>query len=391
MSQAAPSEGDVTRSSAQQEALRRIGRDLERGLRALPYVVGAFFAGSAANGELLVDVSDGNRLLGDVEVGVVTTRPWRKREVRAVAADVGKAHDVEIDAFLVTRTRLRRGLHKNIGLSTRSASVFAYEISTAARWLYGRDDVECKVWRASDIHPWEGVRLILNRLGEGAPWLLADDISSSSRERSRWLVKTLTAAGDALLLSGGQFAPSYGARAKLWDLHGRTFLADGSGRAAVAQAFRARVEGLAAPFDVDETVWIHVARAGVEAGLAASGCRLPTVDAKRDPRDFGRLLRDARLPSLHTLGFRSLDGAFDSLLRSPRIRHPRVHTRAVLADWRGKGCLQHWAYGPLVAGLVETGSKGCYDAMRRAIEPFFDTDALADGALVRAWWQVMCR
>ena len=174
----------------------------------------------------------------------MTTRPWRKREVRAVAADVGKAHDVEIDAFLVTRTRLRRGLHKNIGLSTRSASVFAYEISTAARWLYGRDDVECKLWRASDIHPWEGVRLILNRLGEGAPCLC-------TRRRSLEPTRAFSMARQDADRSRRRAAPQRRpVRAVLrWACEAlgsprAPFLADDAGRAAVTQAFRARAEGL---------------------------------------------------------------------------------------------------------------------------------------------------
>jgi len=373
----------------QRAFLDGIASDLEPGLRALPYVVGAFFAGSAANDELLVDGRGAGRLLSDVEIGIVSTRPWNKREVRRVVAAVGEAHGAEIDAFLVTRARLRKGLHKNVGIATAHASVFAYEISQAARWIYGRGVVDCKEWRPADIHPWEGVRLVLNRLGEGAPWLAPS--ANGTANRSRWSIKTLIASGDALLLSIGQFAPSYAGRARLWAAHAPTLLDEAATRAAVTNAYRARAEDLGAEFEIDDAVWVAAARAATRAGLAASGFAASSPAPVPDSRALRLFLTDARLPTLHTLAGGRIDAAFDSALRLPRLRNPRVRTMAVLADWRGRGCLQHWAYVPLLAGLREATSDGAYAAARAAIAPYFSSSAESDRECVRDWWRVMCK
>ena len=378
--------------ATQRELLDAIGRDVEHRLRALPYVVGAFFAGSAANEELLFSDAPDRRLLSDVEIGIVTTRPWKKRDVRAIAASVGAAHRAEIDAFLVTRARLRHGLHKNIGLTTQNASVFAYEISQAARWIYCRSTLPHREWQPADIHPWEGVRLILNRIGEGAPWLAAAQKDGApDASRARWSVKTLLASGDALLLSLGQFAPSYAGRALLWETHGCSLLSDEAARAAVARAYRTRSGGIDAGFHVKSESTIAAAREGVRAGLAASGFPAGSPTAAKDPAVLRRYLTSVRLPTLHTLAGGRIDAVFDSALRLPRLRDRRVRTGAVLANWRGRGCLQHWAYAPLLIGLDETTPDGLYARAREEIEPFFEPSGRTDSTLVREWWQVMCR
>jgi hypothetical protein len=375
--------------SIQERVLGEFAADLRAALGRLKYVRGAFFAGSAANREMLTVLGDPPTLLGDVEVGFVAPLRHRVR-VRELIRDLGCHRGLDVDAFLVTPRRLRMGAHRNFALSASHATVFSYEIGEAADWIFGRGYFAPKRWNVGDLHPWEGARLLLNRFGEAAPWLgdqRADEIAPL--EYRRWLVKALVAAGDAILIAGRLFAPSYGGRQRLWAQRAATLALDQEVSDAISWAYAARTAGIDVRRTIPGNVWVSALRIGLSKSLE------PIVQLAASPTDTATLrgaLSTAAPPALNGAANPFVEAAYDSLLRIPRLRSRHLRAGAIVRDWRGRGCLQHWAYAPFAVALLNaTSPSSLYAEASLEVERYLRPETDSHRARVRLWWELLCR
>ncbi len=229
----------------QKETLSEIKNSLKNELEKYDFVQAAFFAGSAANLELLIDSSNNPNIVSDIEIGIVTDSLWQRKRIRQLERLLSKRHNLDIELFMATNRRLRFGLYANLSFREKWLTVSAYEISHYCNLIYQKKDwifnsTHIPVQR---LHPWEGVRLILNRFGESAPILIPWMVSVKKNDSvllRRWITKLIISFGDCLLLTEGRFGPSYRSRFELWKDYGRAICTIDSQFSLIEVAYDAR-------------------------------------------------------------------------------------------------------------------------------------------------------
>lgn len=379
----------IVPSAIVERVIEEVAEATQRWATTQKDVLGAFFAASAANGELVVEPSTG-RLLSDVEIGVVCRHPWRARSaVRAFGIDASRRFGIDVEPFTITERRLKLGTHKNQSLGRTTTSVLAYEIANRARWIFRKREIELGPVEVADLHPWEGARLLLNRIGEGAPALHAwDDVGQSADgSLDRWVLKLLLAAGDATLLATGRFAPSYSERGELWRIYGESISAEHGWADLVDAAYRARRQSRSLAKTPDREQVYEIFRTSLAMLLKASADWLSPGSAKKN--DF-QLLPD-RLPTVFSTGAQALDPWYDNALRVPSIvLGGNLSSRAMTA-WGAAGNFQHWAYAPFLAASGARSWIEMYDDAARSVGPYLKNNSGSTGEIAQRWWKYACK
>lgn len=243
------------------------------GLRAL-YLMGSFGRGE---GTARLDPGGGVLLLSDYELAAVAPRLDRPLRAGLAAAqrDLAAELGVELSVALFTERRLRAGLRRNLSWGRQPLSIVQYDLARGSLLLWGRA-LDWGRLEAAEIHPWEGVRLLVNRMAEALEHRAWEDREEAVYRRDKCLI----AAGDAALVGAGLYAARY--RERLGRLAvGQGELEPGE-RALVLEAYRRKL-GLAA----GESPGFGVVQALTLRALDRASRRALGLGAS-DPRAFAR-------------------------------------------------------------------------------------------------------
>jgi len=156
------------------------------------------------------------KILSDFEI-VVVTKSMRFRETMVLLAKkLSSELNVEINIAVIHPKRFLSNQTRNLSFGFGRPSIVMYEIKDASKVLYGTEDIlRLNPIKPDQIPVWEGLRLLLNRLIEGAYY----------RERSfkeqyrRFLAKIIMSCGDAALIMQGRYHFSYEKRRKILREH----------------------------------------------------------------------------------------------------------------------------------------------------------------------------
>ncbi|GAA1041753.1 hypothetical protein GCM10009557_66200 [Virgisporangium ochraceum] len=285
------------------------------------HVLGVVVSGSAARGE---EIWNGDRLVSDIDL-MVLTRRTDPRLIAAVGAVVDRHRHTGVDGGAVPVGPLRRHLTFSF-----------YEARATGVVMAGSVDLDRLVppIAAADLPPWEGVRVLGNRLLEH----VKHSVGAITAERV--VAKSYEALAEAHLAVEKRYRPSYSER--LAEIERAGPAAAGREVAeAMCAVLRQRL-GHAGPPPVD----VAVARGhlvdglgqliahctGVRDGPAAGLARL----ARRETHWKHRLYWAARLATQRR--FREIDLRVDPVLRVWRLAldgpASTVDADRLLRDWR---------------------------------------------------------
>jgi len=152
------------------------------------------------------------QVISDYEVAVVTWKAWKRDRIVKLSEELSKELDAEVSLFWVTPGRVKRNRMKNLSFGNPKPTRFMYDFKAGSTVLYGYVNLWKNRLTPGDIPPWEGLRLIFNRLGE---FLFQVDregfrnwVEGRDGGESLPIPKSLLNAMNALLVASGQFEPS---------------------------------------------------------------------------------------------------------------------------------------------------------------------------------------
>jgi len=167
--------------------------------------------------------SDRVQVISDYEVAVVTWKAWKRDQIVRLSEKLSKELDVEVSLFWVTPGRVKHNRMKNLSFGNPKPTRFMYDFKAGSTVLYGYVNLWKNRLTPSDIPPWEGLRMIFNRLGE---FLFQVDregfrrwVEGRDNGESLPIPKSLLSAMNALLVASGQFEPSTGNRLRSFLTH----------------------------------------------------------------------------------------------------------------------------------------------------------------------------
>ncbi len=363
-------------------------------------VQGVCLAGSAANDELLwARTPEGFRLLSDVEVGVIAPGFRERTAIKVGAKAVGEPYGYDVEVFLVTPGRLKRGSPKNLSFRPHAPNLFMYDFINSAKWLYRTGDLEIPELTPERIPPWEGIRLILNRLGEGAPfllpWFAGDPPPADEDELQRWILKLLMALGDAALAARGDYRTGYLNRAAVLEkrVASGTIDLDGDMVETIQGAYRTR---RGEDFDataIDRTRLRTETRRLLGRLLSRhSGNRLAPDDTQwlTAQRAWAGIFQQTPIPVRYQAPVAALDALYDSLFTLSKTLRRGIRPSIAGAALAHRVPVQVIGYGVIascLAGTPEEGAANCNAQLSRYL-PAKNEESL--GESLKRWWSAAC-
>lgn len=172
------------------------------------YVVSVILSGSFGRGEpTYVEQPDGSvELKSDVEIGVVFPGYIRKGRVNKLIEDVSKEFSEELNMMPISYRRLCHGHNFNYTLLTpKYKTLFTYDLYYGSRTIWGKDLISQRKFSLEAVDPYEGKRLVANRIGE----LLYLRQNADVQQNAQWKGKLMLAMGSAWLLGQGKYVSSY--------------------------------------------------------------------------------------------------------------------------------------------------------------------------------------
>ncbi|MFC1962416.1 hypothetical protein ACFLWB_00200 [Chloroflexota bacterium] len=171
--------------------------------------------GSFAKGEATILLEDGNlKFLSDFELVVVSSRYLVKSalgQVERLTTALSQESNLEvgISGINLSLCSMFPPLFKTLG-----PTITNYDLKYGSRTIHGKNYLE-KVpdFKPSDIPLWEGIRLLFNRMSAALKHFLGNNKQTS--ESIFHIYKVVLACQDALLLSTGNYHPSYAIRNRM--------------------------------------------------------------------------------------------------------------------------------------------------------------------------------
>jgi hypothetical protein len=357
---------------------------------------GIFLAGSAAQDELLW-WHTGNKkvLMSDIEVGVVTSDLRVRKSIRSIAAQLSLKYGYEVEIFLVTPRRLKLGSPKNFSFRPHHPNLIMYDIAYGAHWLWRQSEMEVRQFNPAALPPWEGVRLILNRLGEGGPYLMPwfdEGIILNRALLERWVLKLLLALGDALLLVSGKYVAGYGNRKKIWQESGQSFDMGQEFSDTILAAYGARDGGGFSVNYLTPEVLLNRVRSIISI-LISKHCGLDdnNYNCLIDIDTWCSCFRKNKVPLRFQAPLKAFDGIYDSIHLLPSFYKSSFSFSVLLQAMRRCVPLQVFGYGVIAIGLLNEK----YSA-RGWMDSFFSRHSKVGEAVnifeqTKAWWSVFCK
>ena len=362
--------------------------ELVSGLRSCKEVQGVLLAGSSAHGELLWWEEDGSRkLLSDVEVGVVTNALGKRGSLKSIASEIGRSYAYEVELFTITPKRLRLGAPKNLSFRPHAPNVLMYDLIEGGDWLWASAGFPANQFRPESLPLWEGVRLILNRAGEGAeqllPWMQGEPVNDSA-ELSRWVIKLLLATGDAVLIQNGQYHPGYGERGKIWKEQVSKASTSDVLWNAITQAYDTRLGG---SFDVS-ALDAEILRRDIASVLnTLMPGKIKVLSSIECWSDY---FRRNPAPLRYQAPVAFLDRWYDTLRLLPGLQKASFSVGILLAALKHRLSVQEYAYGVIACGFFgESLGDGLHCAEQIMRE--YRSDGGSQANSMKAWWDAFCK
>jgi hypothetical protein len=178
-------------------------------------------AGSFGRGEGCASVeNDQVRIASDYEIGVVTSKAWKRGSITYLSKKLSEDLDADVSLFWVTPSRLKHNRMKNFSWGDSSPTLFAFDLKAGSIVLYGTQYFGDNRIKSNDLPSWEGLRLLLNRLGEllfqvdreqFRSWVSGQDDGANLP-----LAKPLLSAVDGVVVASGDYVSSAQERLKLY-------------------------------------------------------------------------------------------------------------------------------------------------------------------------------
>ncbi len=178
-------------------------------------------AGSFGRGEGCATIENNQvKILSDYEIGIVTSKAWKLSSIKHLSVELSQELYADVSTFWVTPSRLKHNRNKNFSLGNSPPTIFAYDMKAGSIVLYGTQYLKDNRIQSNHLPPWEGLRLLFNRLGEL--------LFQPEREQFRsWvcnqddgvklpLAKPLLSAVDGLIVASGDYVSSAKGRLQLF-------------------------------------------------------------------------------------------------------------------------------------------------------------------------------
>ncbi len=170
--------------------------------------------GSFSQGEGSVLADEGKlTFLSDYELIALTPRYRDRRWLQTAAKEMARKLDVETS---ISRVHPESIEHNSLGNSPIKGiarpTIAMYELQHSGRTLYGEDWLHRgPAIDPSQLEPWVGLRLLLNRMAESLNRLPGKD---KDWNELRWINKTILSCAEALLILRRQYHYSYAERGR---------------------------------------------------------------------------------------------------------------------------------------------------------------------------------
>lgn len=220
------------------------------------------------------------QLKSDIEIALIFRRTSSKKRVEELIRAVSADFEEDLNLMAISEKRVKNAHNFNLSFQEpKYKTIFTYDLFNGSRTIWGQDLIGRKVVPVSEIDPYEGLRLVANRIGE----LVYLQTSSSdpakvSALRVQWKGKLMLAIGSAWLLSKGEYVSSY--RGQYENIKKYAQMANGS----LDGAFFVEYEKVfcflrsnGAPYEVqDEKLYRYVR--SINDDLAAHGIDKPRIN-----------------------------------------------------------------------------------------------------------------
>jgi hypothetical protein len=160
------------------------------------------------------------QVLSDYEVAVVTWKAWKRQRIIQLSDNLSKELDADVSLFWATPGRVKHNRIKNLSFGTAKPTRLMYDFKAGSVLLYGDLDLRQNQISPEEIPPWEGLRLIFNRLAE---FLFQVDcarfrqwVSGYDLGQSLPIPKALLSAMNGLLVASGDYQSSLRERLKVF-------------------------------------------------------------------------------------------------------------------------------------------------------------------------------
>ncbi len=168
--------------------------------------------GSFAKGEATILLEDGNlKFLSDFEIVVISRKYLLRstiKKIEKLAADISQKTGLEvgISGISLSLCSMFPPLFK-----TLRPTITNYDLKYGSRIVHGKNYLEkLPDFKPQDIPLWEGIRLLFNRMSAALKYFLSNN--QPTGESPFHIYKVVLACQDALLLSTGNYHPSYAVR-----------------------------------------------------------------------------------------------------------------------------------------------------------------------------------
>lgn len=363
--------------------LSKLSAELRKHFYGVTGIDGVFYAGSASHNELVFH-EDSNQLISDVEIGVVTNPIFHRMLVRKVARKLSLQLNTKLDAFCITRYRLKYATTKNFSLPQKWSSVFAYEISHGAQWVFQKRNLEIKNVAIQDIHSWEALRLVLNRFGECSKSIIAlvEMKREICREDQYYLNKMIMACGDALLLARKRYVCSYQDRLiNLENLFAKNEL-PAELQECLVGAYRYRLGTGGDCHSISREQLMKIAGLAIRESLY----RLNLTDSGDLYLSSNEWCHKLKLPLPYNFGSRYIFKVINTVQMVVSAEKSYWRLRDILMAWRGSGIFLHWAFWVLYVKLLVLTKE-----LENENLPFLASNEENSQSSVQNWWIRFCR
>lgn len=168
--------------------------------------------GSFARQEATIIEEDGKlKFLSDCEIIIISNQDVFGKKKKKFTSQFYKRTGLKVS---LSGTILMFNLYLPFLRKNMEARIDYYDLKYGSKVIYGKDYLkELPDFNPEEIPPWEGIRLILNRMAESIEHL---SFEKPGRDAVYWTDKMILACQDALLLNKGKYHSSFVERNKMF-------------------------------------------------------------------------------------------------------------------------------------------------------------------------------
>ena len=151
------------------------------------------------------------QLKSDVEIALIFTHTFQKKKVEKLIGAVSAEFEEDLNLMAISEQRVRKACNFNMSfVEPRKKTVFTFDLFNGSKTIWGQELLQLKAISAFDVDPYEGKRLIANRIGELVYLQGNHKTNAGSRElRMQWKGKVMLAIASAWLIITGEYVSPY--------------------------------------------------------------------------------------------------------------------------------------------------------------------------------------